>query len=282
MELTGQYLGWRGSLSWNRSDFYDLFGPTKRSRKGYAAKFGYDDFLVFEDPRKLTLSYDLEYYDKIDTLPNAQNIGTPFTRLLIAQVGLHYTNAQSSLGAVDEEQRHGGQDTAVVAALGQLPESIAADRWGNLYVSIGSTIVKVASSVGTSADVQGTIRMLCWLLMALTGFKLVGEATVLLHGYDATGRLVQLSWNGAPLVTGVHLEGPFLSPLWPGAHDPIHLRAPDPSPYRACRSRTGRRRWSASAAWRGRRRVRTPLRALPALSRAPGPRGWLGPTPRPT
>jgi N-acetylglucosamine-6-phosphate deacetylase len=34
--------------------------------------------------------------------------------------------------------------------------------------------------------------------------------------------------NGAPLVTGVHLEGPFLSPLWPGAHDPVHLRAPDP------------------------------------------------------
>ena len=34
--------------------------------------------------------------------------------------------------------------------------------------------------------------------------------------------------NGAPLVTGVHLEGPFLSPLWPGAHDPLHLRAPDP------------------------------------------------------
>lgn len=32
-----------------------------------------------------------------------------------------------------------------------------------------------------------------------------------------------------PLVTGVHLEGPFLSPLWPGAHDPVHLRAPDPA-----------------------------------------------------
>src|SRR5918992_843572 len=31
-----------------------------------------------------------------------------------------------------------------------------------------------------------------------------------------------------PLVTGVHLEGPFLSALWPGAHDPVHLRAPDP------------------------------------------------------
>jgi N-acetylglucosamine-6-phosphate deacetylase len=26
----------------------------------------------------------------------------------------------------------------------------------------------------------------------------------------------------------VHLEGPFLSPVWPGAHDPAHLRTPDP------------------------------------------------------
>ncbi len=33
--------------------------------------------------------------------------------------------------------------------------------------------------------------------------------------------------GGLPLVTGVHLEGPFLSPEWPGAHDPAHLLAPD-------------------------------------------------------
>jgi N-acetylglucosamine-6-phosphate deacetylase len=32
-----------------------------------------------------------------------------------------------------------------------------------------------------------------------------------------------------PRVTGVHLEGPFLSPHWPGAHDPAHLRPPDPA-----------------------------------------------------
>jgi N-acetylglucosamine-6-phosphate deacetylase len=33
--------------------------------------------------------------------------------------------------------------------------------------------------------------------------------------------------DGLPVVLGVHLEGPFLSPEWPGAHVPEHLRLPD-------------------------------------------------------
>jgi len=33
--------------------------------------------------------------------------------------------------------------------------------------------------------------------------------------------------RGGPRLIGAHLEGPFLSPLRPGAHDPAHLRAPE-------------------------------------------------------
>ena len=104
LDIVGRYRFWRGELSWNKSDFYDLFGPTKRSRKGYAAKIGYDDFRIFDEPRKLFIAYDLEYYDKIDVLPNAQNVETPFTRLLTAQIGAHYTDARRSQGAVDDEK----------------------------------------------------------------------------------------------------------------------------------------------------------------------------------
>jgi N-acetylglucosamine-6-phosphate deacetylase len=32
-----------------------------------------------------------------------------------------------------------------------------------------------------------------------------------------------------PRILGVHLEGPFLSTRWPGAHDPRHLQAPEPA-----------------------------------------------------
>ena len=102
LEITGDYLGWRGLLSWNRSDFYDLFGPTKRSRKGNAVKLGYDDLLIWDEPRKLVLKYDLNYYDKIDTLPIAQNIDTNFTRLLTGEIGLNFTDVRRSIGAVDD------------------------------------------------------------------------------------------------------------------------------------------------------------------------------------
>jgi N-acetylglucosamine-6-phosphate deacetylase len=33
--------------------------------------------------------------------------------------------------------------------------------------------------------------------------------------------------TGLPFSVGVHLEGPFLSPSWPGAHDPSNLLPPD-------------------------------------------------------
>ncbi len=104
VDITGRYGFWHGELSWNRSDFYDLFGPTERSRKGYAAKLGYDWLLIYDTPRRLDLLFDVAYYDKIDTLPNAQNIATNFTQLATAEIGLHYTNVRRSLGAVDDEK----------------------------------------------------------------------------------------------------------------------------------------------------------------------------------
>ncbi|MEO8676457.1 MAG: hypothetical protein ABI569_12825 [Casimicrobiaceae bacterium] len=102
--IAGSYLGWRAAASWNRSDFYDIFGPTKRSRKGYAAKLGYDWLLIYDEPRKLEAVFDFAYYDQIDTLPNAQNIDTPFTRLVTGEAGLRYTDVRRSLGAVDDEK----------------------------------------------------------------------------------------------------------------------------------------------------------------------------------
>jgi hypothetical protein len=107
VEINGEYLGWRAAMSWNRSDFYDMFGPTKRGRKGNAFRFGYDDLLIWDEPRRLTAKYDLTYLDKIDALPEAQNVSTTFNRLATAEAGLFFTDYRRSIGAVDDEKGFG-------------------------------------------------------------------------------------------------------------------------------------------------------------------------------
>lgn len=151
-EVTGSYLGWRASVSWNRSDFYDLFGPTKQSRKGFASKIGYDDLLIYDEPRRLMLSYDLAYYDGIDTLPNAQNVGTSFTRLLAGQVALRYTDVRRSLGAVDDEK---GMTWDLVAKVNRVQDETPAqlraslDYGFALPIAHSSIWLRSAAGVGT-------------------------------------------------------------------------------------------------------------------------------------
>jgi hypothetical protein len=103
-EVKGRHFEWSGSLAWNRSDFYDLFGPVKRSRKGFAAKGGYENYIIFDDPRTLQFVAQGGYYDRIDTLPYAQNVESGFDRLIDGEVGLRYSDVRKSLGAVDDEK----------------------------------------------------------------------------------------------------------------------------------------------------------------------------------
>jgi hypothetical protein len=98
-------LNWSASYWHNDADFYDLFGPKERSRKGDAFLLGYDRALIFDEPRRLDFSADLNYYTGLDTLPDNQNVSTfLFEDILSASLGLKYVNTRSSLGAVDYEK----------------------------------------------------------------------------------------------------------------------------------------------------------------------------------
>ncbi len=46
---------WRGFFELNAADFYDFFGPTKTSRKGYVIEVGKKHSLIFDLPRRLDL-----------------------------------------------------------------------------------------------------------------------------------------------------------------------------------------------------------------------------------
>ncbi|HYL89591.1 MAG TPA: hypothetical protein VEU32_12610 [Burkholderiales bacterium] len=99
-----QYLNWHAGAAYNRSDFYDLFGPTIRSRRGFQTDGGYDKALIFDEPRRLDFKSDLAYYHNLDALPAAQNVAATAERLVTAEAGLYYTDTRKSRGAVDDEK----------------------------------------------------------------------------------------------------------------------------------------------------------------------------------
>jgi hypothetical protein len=105
VHLTSAYerYDWRGRFELNRADFYDLFGPTKTSRKGYVIGLGHHSTLLFDEPRRLELELDGSYSGNLDRLPESQNVVVDVRRLGSAEARLHFTNVRNSLGYVDDE-----------------------------------------------------------------------------------------------------------------------------------------------------------------------------------
>jgi hypothetical protein len=98
-------------LRYNVASFYDLFGPTKTSRKGWGLTLDYDRTLIRDDPRTLDLSLGAAGYAGLERLPEYQNVATSpgFNKLVSWSGSLAYKNLRSSIGAVDPEKGRQGR-----------------------------------------------------------------------------------------------------------------------------------------------------------------------------
>ena len=99
-----QRYDWTARFKWNGADFYDLFGPTKTSRKGYAAGLGHKRSLIWDEPREMSLAVDADFYGKLDTLPGFQNVASKSDSIASLSARLSYSNLRGSLGKVDPEK----------------------------------------------------------------------------------------------------------------------------------------------------------------------------------
>jgi hypothetical protein len=99
------YLNWKVLATLNPADFYDIFGPTKRSRRGYSLGVTYKRYLIFDQPnRSLDYEVNVAGWGNLETLPEYQGIESTAKSLLLASVSLGYKNERNSLGAVQPEK----------------------------------------------------------------------------------------------------------------------------------------------------------------------------------
>jgi hypothetical protein len=99
------YLGWKVTGAYNYADFYDLFGPTRRSFRGYWLGTSYKRYLIYDQPnRTLDWGFDLTGYGNLQTVPGAQNVAATAKSLGVASANVGYKNERSSLGAVEPEK----------------------------------------------------------------------------------------------------------------------------------------------------------------------------------
>lgn len=135
----------------NAADFYDLFGPTKTSRKGYVFGMGYDKLLIFDEPRRMTLSFDGTFYGNLDRLPEYQNIASPFDKLFKFRAKLNYSNLRHSLGYVDEEK---GQAWQIAVQNDYAIETSAPRIWADYDLGFALPLrhssIWIRSSAGTA------------------------------------------------------------------------------------------------------------------------------------
>ena len=95
---------WNFGARLNHADFYDLFGPTKTSRKGNRFTVGFEKTLLMDGPKRLALSIEANHFSDLEALPRYQNVTATFDELSTLQAELSYEHHRRSLGAVDDEK----------------------------------------------------------------------------------------------------------------------------------------------------------------------------------
>jgi len=104
LDFVYSYLNWEFESTLNRSDFYDIFGPTKTSRKGYSIGLKYHKNIIYDKPLIMDYSLYSHYYGNLERLPSYQNVSASFDKLFNIGATFGYQYEAASLGSVDKEK----------------------------------------------------------------------------------------------------------------------------------------------------------------------------------
>ncbi len=105
LDIELDHWNWLFRGTWNRADFYDLFGPTELSRRGWSVGYEFKDILVYDDPRFYRLETGGEHWGDLETLPNYQNVDATAPELTTAWAKIEFDHLRRSLGAAEDVEK---------------------------------------------------------------------------------------------------------------------------------------------------------------------------------
>ena len=106
VDVEWKYYFWTLKAAWNHTDFYDLAGPMRSSRKGFLATLAYDYSNALVMPITRSWGFAVGAYGDMDALPLYQEIevGDDVKSMQTASVYGKITKTRTSLGGVMAEQ----------------------------------------------------------------------------------------------------------------------------------------------------------------------------------
>jgi len=99
-----QHYPWTVTGEWNRADFYDFFGPTKVSRKGYSLQLGHQGYFLDEQSRSVRYRAGVSGYMNMDRMPDYQNIEATYDQFMTGFFNVGYTSMRGTIGGVEAEK----------------------------------------------------------------------------------------------------------------------------------------------------------------------------------
>ncbi len=142
---------WSFGAALNEADFYDLVGPTKRSRKGTRFSIGYEKTLFVDGPKSSGLAFNVNHFSNMDALPRYQNVPTTYDSFSTFNGSWEYSNIRSSQGAVDGERGFRTLlGTSVTRVEGDFVPQYLAELDLGFSLPLKNSSIWLRNSIGTS------------------------------------------------------------------------------------------------------------------------------------
>jgi hypothetical protein len=150
--LDWKYWDWHFSASYNKPHFYDLFGPSMRSRAGYSLGVDYLRERSMNLPLKTHWGFGVHTYGDLEVLPQYQNVSTSVSSLQAANVTYGKSKVRRTLGAVQDEMGYTWDITmsSYLVNGNFYPSLVSNQDFGFLIPASRNTCFWIRNSIGQS------------------------------------------------------------------------------------------------------------------------------------